>query len=155
MSKMKMETVLAVFAFAAIVYMIYNYSSTKTISGMTEGRSLGGCSNGSPDMFSSTAASADGIRTSTGPESSGSLLPKDGNSAWQTNPTGSGALQGIGLLKAGALVGIDTVGSTLRNPNLQLRSEFPNPRSNTGPWNQSTIETDPFRPCLEIGCSKN
>jgi hypothetical protein len=159
MSKMKMETVLAVLAFAAIVYMVYNYSSAKSISGMTDqmGSSLGGGAQ-PPDLFSSSAGSADGLQTSSGKQMSetpGSLLPKDGNSAWATNPSGNGALQGIGLLKAGALVGIDTVGSTLRNPNLQLRSEFPNPRSNTGPWNQSTIEGDPFRPCLEIGCTKN
>lgn len=155
MSKMKMESVLAVLAFAAIVYMIYNYSSTKTISGFNSD-SLGeiGANGDRPDLFSS----ADGLQTSGGKpkaDSPTSLLPADGNSAWATNPTGNGALQGIGLLKAGALVGIDTVGSTLRIPNLQLRSEYPNPRVNTGPWNQSTVEADPFRPCLEIGCTKN
>ena len=149
MSKMKMETVLAVLAFAAIVYMIYNYSSNKSISGFNTD-SLGEMGD-RPDLFSSTEGSAGKPQT----ESSASLLPADGNSAWATNPTGNGALQGIGLLKAGALVGIDTVGSTLRIPNLQLRSEPPNPRVNTGPWNQSTVESDPFRPCLEIGCTKN
>ena len=47
---------------------------------------------------------------------------------------------------------IDTVGQSLRNANLQIRSEPPNPQLNVGPWNQSTIESDFLRPPLEIGC---
>jgi hypothetical protein len=60
-------------------------------------------------------------------------------------------LANINLLKAGYHIGIDTVGQTLRNANLQLRSEPPNPQANVGPWNQSTIEPDTLRPSLEIG----
>jgi hypothetical protein len=80
------------------------------------------------------------------------LLPKDSNSQWaQLNPSGKGELANINLLKAGYHIGIDTVGQSLRNANLQIRSEPPNPQLNTGPWNQSTITGDPFRPPLEIG----
>jgi hypothetical protein len=80
------------------------------------------------------------------------LLPKDTNSQWaQLNPSGKGELANINLLKAGYHIGIDTVGQTLRNANLQIRSEPPNPKLNTGPWNQSTIESDFMRPPLEIG----
>ncbi len=80
------------------------------------------------------------------------LLPKDSNSEWsQMNPRGSGQLQGINLLSAGALIGINTVGSTLRNPNLQLRSEPANPQSYNGPWQNSTIQPDLMRTPLELG----
>jgi hypothetical protein len=39
----------------------------------------------------------------------------------------------------------------LRNPNLQLRSEPPNPQLKVSPWNQTTIESDLNRRPLEIG----
>ena len=55
------------------------------------------------------------------------------------------------LLKAGYHIGIDTIGQTLRNANLQIRSEPPNPQLYVGPWNTSTISPDYLRPPLEIG----
>jgi len=80
------------------------------------------------------------------------LLPKDTNSQWsQLNPSGQGDLANINLLKSGYHLGIDTIGQTLKNANLQIRSEPPNPQLNTGPWNQSTITPDFMRPPLEIG----
>lgn len=80
------------------------------------------------------------------------LLPKDNNSQWaQLNPSGKGELSNINLLKAGYHIGIDTIGQTLRNANLQIRSEPPNPQLYVGPWNLSTIESDFMRPPLEIG----
>ena len=80
------------------------------------------------------------------------LLPKDSNSQWaQLNPSGKGELANVNLLKAGYHIGIDTVGQSLRNANLQIRSEPPNPQLNVGPWNSSTIEPDFMRPPLEIG----
>lgn len=81
------------------------------------------------------------------------LLPKDVNSQWaQLNPTGAGDLKGVNLLSAGALIGIDTIGNTLRNANLQVRSEPPNPQLNVGPWNNTTIAPDLMRVPLELGC---
>jgi len=80
------------------------------------------------------------------------LLPKDTNSQWaQLNPSGKGELANVNLLKAGYHIGIDTIGQTLRNANLQIRSEPPNPQLYVGPWNQSTIEPDFMRPPLELG----
>ena len=80
------------------------------------------------------------------------LLPKDTNSQWvQLNPTGSGDLENVNLLRSGYHMGIDTIGNTLRNANLQVRSEPPNPQLNTGPWNTSTITADSYRRPLEIG----
>ena len=80
------------------------------------------------------------------------LLPKSSDNQWaQLNPSGKGELANVNLLKAGYHIGIDTIGQSLRNANLQIRSEPPNPQLNVGPWNQSTIESDFMRPPLEIG----
>ncbi len=80
------------------------------------------------------------------------LLPKDINSQWaQLNPAGSADFKNVNLLKAGSLIGIDTVGSSLRNANLQERSEPPNPTATVSPWMNTTIEPDLMRLPLEIG----
>ena len=62
------------------------------------------------------------------------LLPKDNNSEFsKLNPSGAGDLMNVSLLKAGHHIGINTVGQSLRNANLQLRSEPPNPKMDVGP----------------------
>ena len=82
------------------------------------------------------------------------LLPASSDSdQWaQLNPNGNGSLSGVNLLSAGSLIGIDTVATTLRNANLQVRSEPPNPQVNVGPWNNTTITPELTRRPLEIGC---
>jgi hypothetical protein len=78
------------------------------------------------------------------------LLPADLNSTWsQMNPAGSGDLQGKNFLSAGALVGVNTIGQSLRNANYQLRAEPSCPQMQVGPWNQTTIEPDLSRRPLE------
>jgi len=80
------------------------------------------------------------------------LLPGDVNSKWaQVNPAGQGELGDQNFLNAGFHVGVNTVGQTLRNANLQLRSEPPNPQVKVSPWIQSTIEPDSNRKPMEIG----
>jgi len=83
------------------------------------------------------------------------LKPQDNSSLWaQVNPEGEGSLKGRSFLQAGHHIGINTVGQTLRNANLQLRSEPPCPQVLVSPWNQTTIEPDVNRKPLEIGgCS--
>jgi hypothetical protein len=81
------------------------------------------------------------------------LLPRDVNSQWaQLNPAGGADFKNVNLLKAGYHIGIDTIGSSLRNANLQERSEPPNPTTSVSPWLNSTIEPDLMRTPLEIGC---
>lgn len=78
------------------------------------------------------------------------LLPLDTNSQWaQANPAGSGDIQGKNFLSAGALVGVNTIGQSMRNANYQIRSEPPNPQVQVGPWMQSTMEQDLQRRPLE------
>jgi hypothetical protein len=82
------------------------------------------------------------------------LLPRpEGQGQWAVStPNGQGELMNINLLKAGFHAGINTIGSSNRNANLQLRSEPPNPQIYSGPWNNSTITQDAVRrPVLEIG----
>ena len=79
------------------------------------------------------------------------LLPKDPNSVWaQQNPLGSGSLKGKNFLSAGALIGINTVGQSMRNANYQIRSEPPNPQIPVSVFYQSTITPDINRRTLEI-----
>lgn len=83
------------------------------------------------------------------------LLPGDVNSKWaQVNPVGKGELGDQNFLNAGYHVGVNTVGQTLRNANLQIRSEPSNPQLKVSPWLQSTIEPDTNRKPMEIGCDK-
>ena len=79
------------------------------------------------------------------------LLPKDSNSTWaQQNPMGTGSLKGKNFLSAGALIGVNTVGQSLRNANYQLRSEPANPQVPVSVFNVPTIEPDVNRRALEI-----
>lgn len=80
------------------------------------------------------------------------LLPKDANSKWaQINPAGSGDIRDQNYLTAGYHIGVNTVGQSLRNANLQLRSEIPNPQVPVSPWMISTIEPDVRQVSFEIG----
>ena len=79
------------------------------------------------------------------------LLPNDPNSKWaQVNPMGQGDIAGKNYLSAGALIGVNTVGQSMRNANYQLRSDPPNPQVKVSIWNQTTIEPDINRRPLEI-----
>jgi hypothetical protein len=84
---------------------------------------------------------------------SSDLLPKNvDNSRWaEINPSGSGMLGDQNFLTAGYHVGINTIGQSLRNANLQLRSEPPNPQVAVSPWGISTIEPDVRAVAFEIG----
>lgn len=165
--------------FAAVVlgYAVYNYSQGKglTLSGMENdarqaveaGHSAvdGGAMNYQPSQpqgENEDYASSSGLNTDTYglPPSCAKqevvdpkdLLPRDSNSEFsKLNPSGAGDLSNVSLLKAGHHIGINTVGQSLRNANLQLRSDPPNPKMEVGPWNHSTISGDPYRRPLELG----
>jgi len=102
-------------------------------------------------------ASVSGI-TTTQPPVSGNcnanqnpseLLPHDSNSQWsELNPSGKGELSNINLLQAGHHIG--TVSQSLRNANLQIRSEPANPQMSVGPWNNTTMEPDNHRHGLDM-----
>lgn len=81
------------------------------------------------------------------------LIPKGAaNSKWaQVMPAGQGDVKDQNFLTAGHHIGINTVGQSMRNANLQLRSDPPVPKAPVGPWMQSTIEYDNSRRHFEIG----
>jgi len=79
------------------------------------------------------------------------LLPGDANSTWaKAVPNGMGELGDQNFLTAGYHVGINTIGSSLRNANYQIRSDPPCPTVQVSPWLQSTIAPDLSRRPLEI-----
>ncbi len=174
--------ILAILAFLGVVVFVYNNQKGSHLSAMNNAHSrasqnsvqysgessppVAGAPGVQPAMpagLNSVPGSADGMRSVTSgvPESClnqqaanpSDLLPNDPNTAFAMGqPSGQGELANINLLKAGQLSGVDTVGGTLRNANLQLRSEPPNPRSQVSPWLNSTIEPDLMRVPLELGC---
>jgi hypothetical protein len=80
------------------------------------------------------------------------LLPADQNTIYaQQNPMGTGSLKAKNFLSSGALIGVNTVGQSLRNANLQLRSEPPNPQVPVSIFLQSTIQPDISHRPLEVG----
>ena len=81
------------------------------------------------------------------------LLPKDAaNLKWaEVNPSSSGDIRDQNFLTAGYHIGVNTVGQSLRNANLQLRSEIPNPQVAVSPWMISTIEPEVRATSFEIG----
>jgi hypothetical protein len=133
---------------AALLFSMKQYSDKKQTSGMVMGTS----SNGLPAPVvpnSDQYASAAGVKTTSfgstkNPMDDPSmLLPKDSDSTWgSVNPQGEGMLKNVGLLSATALAGINTIGTSRKNGNLQLRPEPPNPTGPTGPWNMSSIQPD-------------
>jgi len=64
---------------------------------------------------------------------------------------GEGILRGVNYLDAGFHTGVNTIGQSLRNANLNLRAEPPNPRTQVSPWMMSTIDPDLARRPLSDG----
>jgi hypothetical protein len=83
------------------------------------------------------------------------LLPHDSNSDWGSlnkDFMNQGNIAMPDLLQAGYHIGLDTIGQSLRNANLQYRSDPIIPKKDI--WNginMSTIEPDLGRIPLEIG----
>jgi hypothetical protein len=80
------------------------------------------------------------------------LLPTDSNSEWaKLNPTFSAGAT-PDLLQPGYQIGLDTVGQSMKNANLQLRSDPIIPKNDSiSPWGMSTIEPDMMRVPFEVG----
>ena len=163
-----------VLGLVVLVAVVNAYSSSK--SGAAEGYEVGGLEpqgplSNSPDQPANVSAySAGGNAESTLSQESRhpssqqtynqtglspeDLLPKGGlGASWSaTNPVGLADLKGqTALLSPGYHYGINTVGQTLRNANLDVRSDPPNPRKAVGPFLNTTIEPDLMRRTLEIG----
>ena len=158
--------VLVGFIVLAIVFMYYSTGKITVRDGMSEGKA----------QVPSTDASADAQDTQESAVSQepsapvkkesfqgysekevanpSELLPNDENSQWSSlNPVSQSNPQMPDMLQAGYHIGLDTIGQTMKNANLQLRSDPVIQKGDIGPWNQSTIEPDLMRVPLEVGCS--
>jgi hypothetical protein len=162
------ERVIILLAFLVLIWALYYYSGSKT---MVIDRMSDGSVYSNPVSTDSTAATAvtaptptptapsnipNGYTSQSVGSNPSDLLPIDTNPQWGSlNPSSmnQGDILMPDLLQAGYHIGLDTIGQSLRNPNLQLRSDPIIPKTDIGPWNQSTIEPDLGRVPLEIGPS--
>ena len=81
------------------------------------------------------------------------LLPKDVDTKWsEVNPRSQGDISDQNFLDAGHHIGVNTIGQSLRNANLSIRSEPANPQKSVSPWMNTTIGPDLGRRPLEVGC---
>lgn len=153
------DKVVIVVILLLILYVLFSYSSSK-------GFSLDGMDVGStqPSLKETSAQHIVAVPSAGAPSPVPSgysshpvaqpsdLLPSDQNKEWGAlNPVSMNQGGMVDLLQAGYHIGLDTIGQTMRNANLQLRSDPVIPKSDIGPWNQSTIEPDLGRVPLEIG----
>lgn len=159
--KMKPEFILGLIALAILLFAFYNYSSKNNtlLSPMSSYSSVNNTSSVQNNNIQQKSNQPSQLSQPSQPvtekpiNNPSDLLPSNSASEWaKMNPVGANSLSGINLLSSQQQNGINTQGSSLRNANLQIRSEPANPRNNTNcPWNISTIEGDTMRRPLEIG----
>lgn len=80
---------------------------------------------------------------------SSNLLPKPTSDSGVGNAGFDLAPQNLKDINFMQIVGTDTVNASLKNANLQLRSDPCIKRQDVSPWLNSTIECDPLRKPLE------
>lgn len=153
------ERIIILVVFLILAWGLWSYSSSKSLNidsmetGVTQAPVI---PQSIPPVTSSVAPASTTsagytMNATTSPQD---LLPHDQNSQWAAlNPVSQGNIAAPDLLQAGYHIGLDTIGQTLKNANLQERSDPIIPKSNIGPWNQSTIEPDLGRVPLEVGAS--
>lgn len=85
---------------------------------------------------------------------SASLLPKPDGSADDPSSWSQFApqtLTGQQLIDPRKFIGVDTVGSTLKNASHDLRRDPPIPKQEVSPWINSSVDPDPYKRSLD-GC---
>ena len=154
------EFVLVVIIFIVLVWGLLSYSGGKvSFMDNMEGGKPAEEGTAAPEQAAAAPAPAAPAQAAAGyalqPVANPSeLLPADENSQWaELNPSTmkGGDVMMPDLLQAGYHIGLDTIGQSLRNANLQLRSDPVIAKADVGPWNQSTIEADMARVPLELG----
>ena len=157
------ERVVIIVVFLLLVWLLSQYAGSKmaVVDKMEDGSAPapdGKPAEPKPKAQSGSCNTASGHGyTNSEVANPADLLPADENSHWSAlnpNAANKGDTTMPDLLKAGYHIGLDTIGQTLRNANLQLRSDPIITKATVGPWNQSTIETDFARVPLEIGPMK-
>ena len=147
--------------FLVLAWLLMSYSDGKSFSMDSMGTYNGGAVTDSGAAApGAPAAGAGGVVDISMPSDSNArpianpndLLVNDPNSEWaKLNPSKMGDVLNADLLEAGYHIGLNSIGSTMKNANLQLRSDPIIPKQDVGPWNQSTYEPDYGRVPLEVG----
>lgn len=151
------QRLLTLIIFIVFAWMLLSYADEKSLSleGVEDGSRQQELPQVSELQHPAVDVSNQGGATIA---TSADLLPSDQNSQWASlNPVNmnGGNIMSGDLLQAGYHIGLDTIGQTMKNANLQLRSDPIIPKIDVGPWNQSTYEPDYGRVPLEIGaCPK-
>lgn len=152
------QRVMVLVIFLILAYALYAYSGAKTMrvdamsTGEAPSANVTATPSSAPKEAATPAQQVSGGYTAQSVAAPQDLLPVDQNSQWAAlNPVAQGNIAAPDLLQAGYHIGLDTIGQTLRNANLQERSDPIIPKSAVGPWNQSTIEPDLGRVPLEVG----
>jgi hypothetical protein len=151
------KDVMAVVIIAIVVMALMSYSNSKTFA-------LDGMENGlaSSDPAAVAAAVAESTTESVPAAATGSSAPAGYESRPVNSPgdlfPSAGANEYSELnpgLSVNSMPDLDRLPLISRpdnrNANYQLRSDVPIPRTDVGPWNQSTILPDQTRAPLEIG----
>jgi hypothetical protein len=143
-----------IFAFVILCMLMLNYSKKYTTFDNMENENDDSQIERDDDEISGEVdiPQADvNVATSSNPSD---LLPasNSGKNGWDVlNSVGTTAGSNPDLLEAGHHTGIDTVGQSLRNANLQIRSDPSIPKQDTGPWNQTTIESTNVQVPFNLG----
>ena len=153
---LKSHHVIALFGLLILIIALGQFSDRKTneVSNFASGR----FGSGAPVPQSYTAANRVQRRpneeepTLATPPCSAAPTLKPADLLPSGGATGGQLVGNANFLQAGAHAGINTTGSSLRNANLQIRSEPANPVTSVSPWMNTTIEPDLQRRSLEIGC---
>ena len=143
---------------AFIVYILF--FSPKNSAFTLEGAPLDGDetpakavdSKSAPKQMKMTGNEVDQAAQMTAESVSSALLPKEVPATDDFGQfSAESILSGQNYLDPRAQIGYpETVGGTLRNANLQIRSEPANPRDPVSIWNLSTITPDTMRPLFEF-----
>lgn len=145
------QRLFVLFIFLVLAWFLTSYSDTKSFS--MDSMETG--TDSSAAAPANAALDADVPKPDNKPIAApNDLMPSDANSQWAAlNPVNmnQGNILAGDMLQAGYHIGLDTIGQTLKNANLQLRSDPIIPKVDVGPWNQSTYEPDYGRVPLEIG----
>jgi hypothetical protein len=70
------------------------------------------------------------------------LLPKEKHKDWFDDPYESTSVKNTHLINIYRPIGVNTVSTTLKNANRQLRADVPNPKLVVSPFMNSSIEPD-------------
>ncbi len=140
-------TILLILAVVALIWCLYKYNKDLTMitSSMEDG------SEETKESSEQQPAQETPAMPAQTALSGSDLMPKDEN---KDHPALNSLSANVpDVLSAGQHLGATS--QSLRNANLQVRSDPQIPSVDTGPWNKSTIEPDLGRVPLELGIIAN